>query len=68
MVPEWLVEMNRKNFEKDKKWQKNTCGRAAFLEMLRTAIIVQRFPCMEKLILQENVRRHIQKYSFFFFW
>ena len=37
---EWLVEMDWKNFEKDQKsfgtflkiWQKNACGKAAFLE------------------------------------
>ena len=54
-----------KTLKGSKKWQKNTCGRAAFLEMLQAAITFQRFPCIRKLILQENFRRHIQKYVFF---
>ena len=66
--------MDWKNFEKDKKyfrtvlkiWPKNTCERAAFLETLQAAIILQRFPCiLRKLILQEKFCRHIQKYAFF---
>ena len=43
---EWPVEMEW-NFTKDRKpfdtilkiWQKNTCGRAAFLETLQTACL-----------------------------
>ena len=49
---ERLVEMDWKNFEKDRKsfgtilkiWQKITCGRAAFLETLQVAIIFKGFP------------------------
>ena len=45
--------MDLKNFEKYQKsfgtvlktWQKNVCGRATFLETLKTAIILQSFPC-----------------------
>ena len=55
--------MDCENFERIKKWHKNSCGRAAFLEMLQVAIIFQRFPCIRKLILQENFCRHIQKHE-----
>ena len=59
-------EMDWKNFEKDwkffgtvlKVWQKNTCGRAAFLETLQTAIVFQMFSyILRKLILQEMIYR-----------
>ena len=65
MVPDWLAEMDWKNFKKIEMWQKNTCGKAAVLEMLQGAIIFQIFPCIRKLVLQENFLRHIQKYVFF---
>ena len=70
---ERLVEMDWKNYEKDRSsfgtvlkiWHENTWGEAAFLESLKAAIIFQRFPCtLRKLILQENLWRYIQKYSF----
>ena len=59
-----LLKWIEKTLKRVKKWQKNTCGRVVFLEMLQAAIIFQRFPCIRKLILQENFRRHIQKYVF----
>ena len=72
---EWLIKMDWKNFEKDpmsfgaayKKWWKNTCGRTACLETLRTVIIFQRFPYIlrEWWILQEKFCRYIQKYELF---
>ena len=65
MVPDWLAEMDWKNFKKIEIWQKTTCGKAAVLEMLQGAIIFQIFPCIRKLVLQENFLRHIQKYVFF---
>ena len=65
MVLQWFVEMQWKSFEKDWKAAKNNRGRAAFLEMLEAAVISQRFPCIRKLILQENFQRHIQIYAFF---
>ena len=65
MVPDWLVEMDWKFFEKDRKTAgKNTCGRAVFLEMLQAPITFQRFPCIRKLILQEIFCKHILKYLF----
>ena len=52
-----LVEVDWKNFEKDKKyfstvskiWQKNTCERAAFLKTLQAAINFQRFPIKQSV-------------------
>ena len=58
-------EMYWRNFEKVAKWQKNTCGIPAFLQTLQVAIIYQRFPCVRKLILQENFLRYFQKHAFF---
>ena len=48
------LEMDWKNFEKDRKsfgivlkmWQNNTSRLAAFLETLHAAIIFRRFPCI----------------------
>ena len=69
---EWLVEINWKNFEKNRKsfgtvfniWQKNNCERA-FLEILDCNNF-QRFPSiLKKLIFQEKFHRHIQKCAFF---
>ena len=52
---DWLVEIDWKNLEKYQKcfgtalmWQKNTCGRAAYLETLQTAIISQSFCCISR--------------------
>ena len=72
---EWLVEIDWKNFDEDwkssvtvfKKWQKNTCERAAFLGTLQAATIFQRIFCiLMKLILPKQFCRNIQKYTFFF--
>ena len=49
-----VLEMDWKNFEKDRKpfgtvlkiYQYNTCRLAAFLETLHAAIIFRRFPCI----------------------
>ena len=59
-----LLKWTEKTLKRIEKWQKNTCERAAFLEMLQAAIIFQRFPCIRKLILQDNFRKNIQKYTF----
>ena len=60
-----LLKWTEKNSKRIKKWQKSISGKIAFLEMLQAAIILQKFPCIRKLILQENFRRHIRKYAFF---
>ena len=60
-----LLKWSEKTLKRIKKWQENTCGRAAFLEMLHAAITYQMFPWIRKLILQENFSRYIQKYAFF---
>ena len=60
-----LLKWTGKTLKRIEIWQKNTCGKAAVLEMLQGAIIFQIFPCIRKLVLQENFLRHIQKYVFF---
>ena len=71
---ESLIEMEWKNFERERKsfgtvlkiWQKNTCGRAAFLETSQAGIIFQKFPCILRkwVILQGTFHRHIQQMHF----
>ena len=59
----YLLKWAEKNFKRIKKWQENTCGRAAFLEILQAAITYQMFPWIMKLILQKNFSRNINKYA-----
>ena len=74
---DWLVEMNRENFEKNWKsfgtvfkiCQKNTCGRAAILKTLQAAIMFERISfILRKLIFQEEFCWHIQMYVFFMWY
>ena len=58
-----LLKWTGKTLKRIKKMAEKYFGRAAFLEMLQTTIIFQRFLCIRKLILQENSRSHIQKYD-----
>ena len=51
-----VLEMDWKNFEKDRKsfgivlkiWQNSTCRLAAFLETLHAAMILRRFPSISR--------------------
>ena len=53
----------RVNFE---KWTRGTLKRSQNGRKIPVvAIIYQRFPCVRKLILQENFLRYFQKYAFF---
>ena len=56
-----MLRRTKKTLKRIEKYQKNTCRRAAFLEILQAGIIFQRFPYIRKLILQGNFHRPIQK-------
>ena len=43
-----LLKWTEKTLKRIEKWQINTCGRAAFLEMLQAAKIFERFPYIRK--------------------
>ena len=70
-----VLEMDWKNFEKDRKsfgivlkiWQNSTCRLAAFLETLHAAMILRRFPCIlrKQLILQELVLQTFRNIHFY---
>ena len=70
-----VLEMDQKNFEKDRKsfgtalkiWQNNTCRLAAFLEILHAAMILRRFPCIlrKQLILQELILQTFRNIHFY---
>ena len=49
-----LNQWTEKTLKRIKKWQKNTCGRVAFLDMLQAAIFFRKFSCITELIFREN--------------
>ena len=55
-----LFKWTEKTLKRIKKKPKNTCRRAAFLEILQAGIIFQGFSCIRKLIFQGNFYKYIQ--------
>ena len=56
-----LQKLTEETLKRIKTWQKNTCGRATFLETLQAAKVFQWFPFIKKQI--NSSRKFFQTYS-----